>query len=60
MVSQESTLVRLQTIDQKYMVLPRYKPSVTDKEAYLSYMTKKLEWFNAKFFLLKEQYQLDI
>ena len=60
MVSQESTFVRLETIDRKYKVNPKHKPLVTDKEAYLEYMTKKLEWFNAKFFLLKELYQADI
>ena len=56
MVSDESTLVRLQTIDRKFKVATQ-KPSVKDKDAYLNYMTKKHEWFNSKFFLLKELYQ---
>ena len=60
MVSSESTLVRLQIIDRKYALPLSHKPHVTDKEAYLQYMTKKHEWFNAKFFLLKELYQAKI
>ena len=56
MVSDESSLVRLQTINRKYEI-KQPKPTVKDKEAYLEYMTKKHEWFNSKFFFLKEVYQ---
>ena len=57
MVSDESTLVRLKTIDRKFQVSITQKPHVKDKDAYLEYMTKKHEWYNSKFFLLKELYQ---